>query len=148
MNQCILFIDGEFWGIYQLTEKVNDDYINTHYGIKKSDVAIVKNDELEEGSEQDLQDWQNLIKGVANGSISYEQFAEKVDMQSYMDYFAAQIYWANHDWPNNNTGVWRSNAVDPENPYADGSWYCSYGQRRAPFIRRIVWRIATTGIEL
>ncbi|MCR4889378.1 MAG: CotH kinase family protein [Ruminococcus sp.] len=122
MSECILFIDGEFWGIYQLTEKVNDDYINTHYGIKKSDVAIVKNDELEEGSEQDLQDWQNLIKGVANGSISYEQFAEKVDMQSYMDYFAAQIYWCNSDWPQNNTAVWRSNAVDETNPYSDGKW--------------------------
>ena len=35
MSECVLFIDGEFWGVYQLTEKISDDYINSHYGIKR-----------------------------------------------------------------------------------------------------------------
>ncbi len=122
MSECMLFIDGEFWGIYQITEKVSDDYINSHYGIKKSDVAIIKNDEIEEGTDQDLQDWNNLIQGVANGSITYQQFAQKVDIQSFMDYFSAEIYWANSDWPQNNVAVWRSNAIDDTNPYSDGKW--------------------------
>ena len=122
MSECMLFIDGEFWGIYQITEKVSDDYINTHYGIKKSDVAIIKNGEAEEGSEQDLQDWNSLIQGVANGSITYEQFAQKVDVQSFMDYFSAEIYWSNSDWPQNNVAAWRSNAIDETNPYSDGKW--------------------------
>ncbi len=122
MSECILFIDGEFWGIYQITEKVSDDYIKSHYGISKSDIALIKNKELEEGTDQDLEDWNSLIEGVANGSITYKQFAEKVDVQSFMDYFAAQIYWSNSDWPNNNTAAWRSNSIDPENPYSDGKW--------------------------
>lgn len=122
MSECILFIDGEFWGIYQITEKVSDGYIKSHYGIDKDDVAIIKNSELEEGTDQDLQDWDDLISGVANGSISYKQFAEKVDVQSFMDYFASEIYIANSDWPQNNTAVWRSRAIDPENPYSDGKW--------------------------
>lgn len=122
MSECILFIDGEFWGIYQITEKVSDDYIKSHYGIDKSDVAIIKNHEIEEGTEQDLQDWDDIMRGVYTGAMSYKQFAEKVDIQSYMDYFAAQIYWSNSDWPQNNTAMWRSNAIDPENPYSDGKW--------------------------
>ncbi len=122
MSECILFIDGEFWGIYQITEKVGDDYITSHYGIDKDDVALIKNGDLEEGRDQDLEEWNQLLQGVANGSVSYEQFCEKVDIQSYMDYFAAEIYIANSDWPQNNVAVWRSNAVDPENPYADGKW--------------------------
>ena len=75
MSECVLFIDGEFWGVYQITEQVGDSYISSHYGIDKDDVAIVKNKELEEGTDQDLQEWDDLIKGVANGSITYEQFA-------------------------------------------------------------------------
>ncbi len=122
MSECILFIDGEFWGIYQITEKVSDDYIKSHYGVAKSDVALIKNNELEEGTDQDLEDWDRLINDVANGSMSYEQFAQKVDVQSFMDYFASEIYIANSDWPQNNTAVWRSNSVDLENPYADGKW--------------------------
>ena len=121
-TECIVFIDGEFWGIYQMMEKIDKSYVSEHYGVKKSSVAMIKNGELEEGSEEDLSDWNNLCKGVADGSISYEEFCSKVDVQGYMDYFAAQIYWANADWPQRNWTVWRSNEDDESNPYADGKW--------------------------
>lgn len=122
MSECVVFIDGEFWGVYQICEKLSDNYINDHYGIKKADVAMVKSGELEEGSDADLEDWNNTLKGIADGSMTYAQFCQKVDIQSVMDYFAAQIYWANFDWPQRNTAAWRSNAVDETNPYADGRW--------------------------
>jgi hypothetical protein len=122
MSECVVFIDGEFWGIYQITEKLNDTYIKDHYGVAKSDVAMVKTGELEEGDDSDLQDWNSIRTGVANGSMTYEQFCQKVDVQSFMDYFAAQIYWCNNDWPQNNTAAWRSKTVDESNPYADGKW--------------------------
>ncbi len=125
-SECILFIDGEFWGIYQLMEKYNSDYFKSHYGIKKNDVAYVKNGKLEEGSDQDLNDWNNLLSEISRADMTsdsaYQQISQKLDIQSFIDYFAAQIYWGNHDWPNNNTAAWRSNAVDEENPYADGKW--------------------------
>ena len=122
LSECIVFIDGEFWGIYQICEKLNDTYISDHYGVKKSDVAMIKEGELEEGSDADLQDWNSLVQGAANGSMSYAQVCEKIDIQSFMDYFAAQIYWSNQDWPKRNTASWRSNTVDSTNPYADGKW--------------------------
>lgn len=121
-SECIVFIDGEFWGIYQMMEKISDSYLSDHYGIKKSNIAMIKNGELEEGSESDLSDWESLCSGVANGSISYEEFCKKVDIQGFMDYFAAQIYWANADWPKRNYTAWRSDAIDETNPYADGKW--------------------------
>lgn len=125
-SECILFIDGEFWGIYQLMEKYNTDYFKSHYGIKKNDVSFIKNGTLEDGNDQDLTEWNSLLSQIASADMTsdaaYQQIAEKLDIQSFIDYFAAQIYWANKDWPSNNTGVWRSNSVDPENPYADGKW--------------------------
>ena len=125
-SECILFIDGEFWGIYQLMEKYNSDYFKSHYGIKKNDVCFIKNGSLEDGNDQDLSEWNNLLGNLSRVDMTldenYQRACAELDMQSFIDYFAAQIYWANHDWPNNNTGVWRSNAVDPENPYADGKW--------------------------
>lgn len=125
-SECLVFIDGEFWGIYQITEKVSDDFIKSHYGIEKSSVAIIKNSELEEGTEQDLNDWNNLIKMCASSdmtnSVNYSEFCNKVDVQSFIDYFSAQIYWCNGDWPHNNLAVWRSNVIDAENEYSDGKW--------------------------
>ena len=121
-SECIVFIDGEFWGIYQILEKTDKGYLSEHYGVKKSDIAMVKNDELEEGNDEDLNEWLSLCKGVAAGSVSYDEFCSKVDVQGVMDYFAAQIYWANADWPQRNYAVWRSDSIDSENPYADGKW--------------------------
>lgn len=125
-SECILFIDGEFWGIYQLMEKYNSDYFKSHYGVKKNDVAFIKNGKLEEGSDQDMNEWNNLLNEISRADMSsdstYQQIAQKLDIQSFIDYFAAQIYWANHDWPNNNTAAWRANTVDESNPYADGKW--------------------------
>lgn len=125
-SECILFLDGEFWGIYQLMEKVSADYINSHYGIKKNDVVIIKNNELEEGTDQDLNEWNSLVQRIANSdmssSASYDELCRQVDIQSYIDYFAAQIYWSNDDWPQNNVAVWRSASVDDSNEYSDGRW--------------------------
>ena len=125
-SECILFIDGEFWGIYQLMEKYNTDYFKSHYGVKKNDVAFIKNNSLEDGNDSDLTEWNSLLSEISKADMTsdaaYQQISEKIDLQSVIDYFAAQIYWGNHDWPSNNTGVWRANTVDPENPYADGKW--------------------------
>lgn len=125
-SECMVFIDGEFWGLYQFTEKINDDFLKNHYGIKKSETAIVKNGELEEGTDADLQNFKYISEQLSQLDMkqdaNYNEFCDLVDVQSYIDYFSAQIYWANGDWPNNNYAMWRSQTVDPENPYADGKW--------------------------
>ena len=53
VSECILFIDGEFWGIYQMMEKINKSFLSDHYGVKKSDIAMIENGALEEGTDQD-----------------------------------------------------------------------------------------------
>ena len=157
-TECILFIDGEFWGIYQMMEKLDKNYINEHYGIKKSDIAMIKDGELEEGSDEDLSDWSGLCKGVANGTISYEEFCSKADVQGFMDYFAAEIYWANADWPQKNYAAWRSNEIDESNPYADGKWRMMlydtesgqglYGSNDKSFSADCYRRISSSNCEL
>ena len=126
MSECVLFIDGEFWGVYQICERESDDYIDSHYGIDKDDVAIVKNGQLEEGLDSNLQEFNQALQQITNADMSnasnYSLFTNNFDEQSFIDYFAAQIYWANSDWPQNNYAAWKANTVDAENPYADGKW--------------------------
>lgn len=126
MNGCILFINGEFWGFYTLTEKTDDSFIKNHYNIKKKNVAIIKNSQLEEGTDEDLQDWNALITKYARTDMTidenYKEFCRYVDTDSLIEYFAVQTYWCNGDWPWNNFAVWRSDSIDDANPYADGKW--------------------------
>ena len=125
-SECLVFLDGEFWGIYQIMERVSDDFLKSHFGIEKDSAAIIKNGELEEGTDADLNDWNQLMQTCASSDMSnaqnYAQLCEKLDIQSYIDYFAAQIYWNNSDWPQNNLAVWRASVPEEGNPYADGKW--------------------------
>lgn len=42
MIPYVLFLDGEYWGVYYLTEAYDADYISTHYGVDKDDVVMWK----------------------------------------------------------------------------------------------------------
>lgn len=123
---CILFIDGEYWGVYNMREKFSDDYIKSHYDVKKDDVIVIKNNELDEGNKDDIQYYYDLINYAVANDLSddakYEKITEMMDIQSFIDYFCSEIYIANHDWVSNNFSLWRSRNIDESNPYADGKW--------------------------
>ncbi|MBR6537700.1 MAG: CotH kinase family protein [Lachnospiraceae bacterium] len=126
----LLFINGEFWGFYLLREKVEDYYIQSHYGIDKDDVAVIKNGSLDSGTEDDSGDYWNFCKWVSEADMAqdrnYMEFCAKMDLQSFMDYMAVETYVNNSDWANgymNNWIVWRSKTINPDIPEADGKWH-------------------------
>ena len=64
---------------------------------------------------------------------NYNKFLSIVDVDSYIDYYATEIYINNNDWwsgcnsssPHNNLMFWKvadSARENPNNPYADGKW--------------------------
>ncbi len=123
---CVLFINGEYWGIYNLTEKYSDNSIEENYGVNKDDVIIFKEGELDEGQDGDEALYEELQsfadKDFTDASI-YEQFCQIMDIDSFADYYATEIYIANQDWgPGKNYELWRTRLTDPANPYADGKW--------------------------
>lgn len=126
---CILFLDGEFWGMYILTEKLEAESIETDYGIPAENVTTIKTYEIE-GDQAVGGDYINFynwaVKADMTEDANYQKFCEKIDIQSFMDYIAIETYIANTDWCTptytNNWMMWRSNTVDEGNPYADGKW--------------------------
>ncbi len=126
---CILFVNGEFWGFYMIREKTDGEYIESHYGIPKEDVAVIKNSDIEEGTEEDLEDFRNFCLWAASADMTdeanYKKLCDSMDIQSLMDYVTVETYINNNDWANgssNNWMVWHSRTVNPELPKADGKW--------------------------
>ena len=121
---CVLFLNGEYWGLYNLTERYSDNYLEEEFGVNKDNVVVIKNGELDEGTEEDLTLYETL-KDMANLDMSqqsnYEEFKEMVDIQSYLDYYATGIYIGNNDWPDNNTQLWRTRE-DDGTEYGDTKW--------------------------
>lgn len=126
MEPCIVFIDGEFWGQYEITEKMDDDFISSHYGVPARDICVIKKEELSDGREETFAEWQELRQWIQNndfsGDLAYDELCSRVDMQGFMDYVSAEIYINNYDWGSKNMAMWKSEVIDENNPYADGKW--------------------------
>ena len=126
MEPAVVFIDGEYWGHYEITEKISEDFVSDHYGVKKKNVCIIKNEELDEGDEAGLTEFEQLYEWVKNtdfsNDLNYEQLAQKIDMQSFADYMSSEFYIGNSDWGENNMALWKSMVTDDSNKYADGRW--------------------------
>jgi uncharacterized repeat protein (TIGR02543 family) len=123
---CILYLNGEYWGLYNLQEKYSDNHTEYKYGVNKDNVMSFENWELDDGVESDWSFYNYLMYdlGLRDMSIktSYDDFCAAFDIQSYIDYFTFGIYINNEDWPHNNWRLWRVRNVEPGNPYGDGKW--------------------------
>lgn len=121
---CVLFLNGEYWGLYNLTEKYSDNSIEEEFGVKKENVVAVKDNELDEGEEKDFELYQTLmdLSGLdMEKDENYQKFCNLVDVQSYLDYYAAEVYIGNIDWPTKNTMFWRTRENDGTR-YGDTKW--------------------------
>ena len=126
---CILFINGEYWGFYMIREKTDGDYFESHYGIPKEDIAVVKVAQVEEGTADDVEEFRELCNWAAAVDMTdeenYKKLCDSMDIQSLMDYIAVETYINNSDWANggsNNWAAWRSKITDTKLPKADGKW--------------------------
>ncbi len=123
---CVLFLNGEYWGLYNLTEKYSDDNLEGTFGIDKTNIISFKEGELDEGEEADQKYFDELMefadKDFTKKSV-YEDFCKVMDIDSFADYYATQIYIANYDWSQEkNYQIWRVRTTDDANQYADGKW--------------------------
>lgn len=125
-TECVVFIDGEFWGTYNLMEKIGSEYLSDHYDVKEKDVCMIKTNELADGSEQGWADFEALkefaLSGDANSPVSFAELEALVDPQSFADYMATEMLLANQDFGGNNYALWKTETVDASRPYADGKW--------------------------
>ncbi|MBR4627257.1 MAG: CotH kinase family protein [Ruminococcus sp.] len=126
MEPCILFINGEYWGHYELTEKLDAAFIKAHYGVPKNDICIVKRDALDEGTDAAFAEWQALRSWIQSTDFSdeeaYSRLCSQVDMQGFIEYISTELYIDNYDWGAPNSAMWRAQTIDESNPYADGKW--------------------------
>jgi len=122
---CVVYINGEYWGFYNLQERYSDNHTEYKYGVNRNNVISYDNGELDDGIPgeeslyRDVMNYRNIDLSVQS---NYKEFCNVMDIQSYIDYYAANIYLNNEDWPHNNYRLWRVRNVEPGNPYGDGKW--------------------------
>lgn len=119
---AIVFINGAYFGIQNIREKMNEDYLESHHGVDPENVDIISRywrrtyPVIVEGDGQALLELEEFLQ-TSNLSTpeSYRHLREELDLENFLDYFAAQVWFANYDWPGNNSKVWRSR--EPGTPW-------------------------------
>lgn len=122
----VMFLNGEYWGYYWMTEKFDEAYFAHYYDIDPNNCIIVKSDELETGRSGDLELYTSMAEYIIFNDMSvpenYAKACELIDIDSCLDYFCTMAYIAREeDWPFGNWAMWRTRL--PENsPYGDTKW--------------------------
>ncbi|GAB5409693.1 MAG: hypothetical protein BalsKO_20580 [Balneolaceae bacterium] len=111
----VVFINGEYWGIHMLRERQNEDFIESNYGYDENELDILQGGSanVKEGSSDH---YEVMLEYIRENDISeknhYEWVKDQMDIDQYIDYYIAQIYMANGDWPANNIIFWRPQRLD------------------------------------
>jgi len=114
-----LYLNGLYWGLYDLTERPDSDFLSTYLGGDKEDYDAVKILEIKDGDsiayykmfellnnvEQDTfsNGWtQVLIPNQASLNTMYDSLVNYLDVNSFIDYFLVNALFVNTDWGANN----------------------------------------------
>ena len=105
----ITFINGEYWGIQNLREKLDEYYLEQHFEIDHDSVDIISLWGVVENG--DIIEHSNFTYFINNNDFSlpenYELLKTMVDIPAYIDYYITEIFVQNMDWPENNFTKWR-----------------------------------------
>lgn len=129
---AVVFLNGEFYGILNIRERMDDRYLAAHYNCSKEDVAIYgfqydKDSDgkvilppagedvfevvMEEGPEEEVTFFEEAYDFVTLNDMSdpaiYEKAQQYFDIENFIDYLCVEMYCGNADWPHNNCEAWR-----------------------------------------
>jgi hypothetical protein len=132
-NFSILYINKDYWGIYNIRESINEYFIQDHTGFEDFDLIRYKNSraELKYGT---LDDWNALEDYFRNNDFTqdsvYEEVKKRIDMDQFINLQALIQYSEYHSWgrgvsaykENINQGRWRWTIWDMDRCFTNSSW--------------------------
>lgn len=126
----VVFLNGEYFGLYNIRERFDEYYFETHYDIDTEDLVMLEGKgSLYRGNSSDTYHYSNMLKFIEENSLeedeNFSYIETLIDIENYIDYFSAQIYFGNSDWPHNNIRFWRKRTDSYEREASlghDGRW--------------------------
>ncbi len=108
-HPAAVYLNGEYWGLLNIREKINEHYLAAHHGIDPFQIDL-----LEGGGSPILgnaEHYNSMIDFLTNNSpaqkANYDKVRTYMNVENFMDYQIAEIYFNNTDWPGNNIKFWR-----------------------------------------
>ncbi|MBL9174843.1 MAG: CotH kinase family protein [Verrucomicrobiales bacterium] len=91
-----LYLNGLYWGIYDLAERPDAGFAASYLGGKREDYDVLDDSGLKSGAEGSVQDYRRLLR--PRQPLTWEQAAERTDPVHFIDYVLLNYYAGNEDW--------------------------------------------------
>ena len=134
----VVYINGQYWGVYNIREKIDENFIATHENVSPGSVDLLQgNSAVNAGSNEDYKamlEYVRAHKNSMNTDEVYNYLDARMDFVNYCDYYIAEIYCSNNDAGNirfyrssETDGKWRWILYDTDQGFAgsrtDRIWY-------------------------
>ena len=104
----IVYLNGHYWGIHHLRERVDRHYLASHHGVAPDRIDLLKNG-IRAGDKEHWKRLEQLFNGAAEQPAGWMNALEPfVDLDNLFDYVIAEVFLDNRDWPQNNEQAWRA----------------------------------------
>ena len=111
-----LYVNGEYWGMYYVREKINESYIYYHSGIEADNLDLIKGTKKADCGTFDAHN--TLLTYIRNHNLSNQEYfdyvATQIDIEEWTNYWIVESFFANTDTGNirfycskDGTGKWR-----------------------------------------
>lgn len=106
----VTYINGEYWGIYNVREKINEHFLSAKSGVPTDEIHLLElQGQVKHGSNEGyLQLYQYIEQNDLSIPANYQLLSEQIDMDNHILYTLAQVYYDNQDWPGNNIKYWKA----------------------------------------
>jgi len=119
-TKCIIYLNGRYWGVYDIRENPDEhDYTKYYYDQDEFDLQFILTwgyTWAEYGGDKALSDWNELRKFIVTNNMSiqenYDKAVSELDAESLADYVIGHSFSVSSDWLLYNTGWWRG--LDPD----------------------------------
>jgi hypothetical protein len=107
------FINGEYWGIFNIREKISEHYVAARHGVDPDNIDMLENNMAV--IHGDSLHYRQLIDYISVNDMStdaaYNHINSMIDLDECLLYFAAQAYYNSQDWPGVNIKYWRGRSA-------------------------------------
>lgn len=109
-----LYLNGQYWGLYNVTERMDDTFLIAYLGGTSSDYDLISPDEdqnyqpvADPGTLDAWNDLHNLLNVTTVDNARYQQVQQQLDVVDLANYMVLLHYAANTDWPAHNWYTYR-----------------------------------------
>ncbi len=146
----VVFLNGDYFGIHNIREKINEDFVETYHGVDPNNMDMIYLDLRDTTINVlagDINDFNNLTDFVWNHDMSdnanFDSVKSQIDIDNYIDFLSSTVFFGNTSW-HHNVKTWKSKT--PEGKWQWFSYDLDRGMSTYVLSQNVLTDIDTTDL--